>query len=87
MNLLDVVIFLPLIGFLIMLLIPRSNPSLVRTFAVAMALITFLVSIGLILRFQQRYYRPAVRNQTLSAGSRGTRTSIITSASMASACG
>jgi hypothetical protein len=48
MNLLDIVILLPLIGFLVTLLIPRSNPSLVRTFTVAMALIIFLVSLGLI---------------------------------------
>jgi NADH-quinone oxidoreductase subunit M len=50
-DLLNIVIFLPLIGFLVTLLIPRSNPSLVRTFTVAWALITFLFSIGLICVF------------------------------------
>jgi len=50
-QLLDIVILLPLVGFLVTLLIPRSNPSLVRTFTVAWALITFLVSIGLICGF------------------------------------
>ncbi len=47
MNLLDVVIVLPLAGFLIALMIPRGNAALVRSFTVSMALITFLVSLGL----------------------------------------
>jgi NADH-quinone oxidoreductase subunit M len=51
MNLLDIVILLPLVGFLVTLLLPRSNPSLIRTFTVALALITFVVSIGLVLGF------------------------------------
>ena len=51
MNLLDMVILLPLVGFLVTLLLPRSNPSLVRSFTVAMALITFLVSLGLVAGF------------------------------------
>jgi NADH-quinone oxidoreductase subunit M len=51
MNLLDIVILLPLVGFIVTLFIPRGNPALVRTFVVSMALITFLVSIGLICSF------------------------------------
>jgi NADH-quinone oxidoreductase subunit M len=51
MNILDIVIVLPLVGFLVALLIPRSNPVLSKTFALAMALITFAVSIGLVCMF------------------------------------
>ncbi len=51
MTLLDIVLILPLVGFLVTLFIPRGNPALVRTFTVAMSLITFLVSIGLICSF------------------------------------
>ena len=51
MTWLDIVILLPLIGFLVTLFIPRGNPSHVRSFTVTWALITFLVSIGLICGF------------------------------------
>ena len=51
MNLLDWVLVIPLLGFLVTLLIPRNNPALIRTFAVAIALITFAMSIGLICTF------------------------------------
>jgi NADH-quinone oxidoreductase subunit M len=51
MNLLDIVIFLPFIGFVIALLIPRSNPALTRTFTVSFAILTFLVSLGLVTGF------------------------------------
>jgi NADH-quinone oxidoreductase subunit M len=51
MNLLDLVLILPLVGFLVTLFIPRSSPSLVRTFTVAIALFTFAASIGLITGF------------------------------------
>jgi NADH-quinone oxidoreductase subunit M len=51
MNLLDIVILLPLAGFLVTLFLPRGNASLIRTFTVAMALITFLVSFGLVAGF------------------------------------
>ena len=47
MTLLDIVILLPLAGFLVTLLIPRSNSALIRTFSVSMALITFVLSLGL----------------------------------------
>ncbi len=50
-HLLDIVILLPLVGFLVTLFIPRSNPAAVRTFTVAWALITFLLSLGLALGF------------------------------------
>jgi len=51
MNLLDIVIFLPLAGFVLALLIPRDKPSLSRTFTLAVALIAFLVSLGLVVGF------------------------------------
>ena len=51
MNLLDIVIFLPLVGFLVTLLIPRGNAPLIRTFTVAFAIIAFIVSIGLVTGF------------------------------------
>jgi NADH-quinone oxidoreductase subunit M len=51
MNLLDIVLLLPLAGFLITLLLPRSNPAMARSFVVAIALITFVVSLGLVTGF------------------------------------
>src|SRR6185437_12720801 len=48
MTLLDVVLFLPLIGFLILLLIPRSNPQLSRVGALAISIVVFLVSLALL---------------------------------------
>jgi NADH-quinone oxidoreductase subunit M len=40
MNLLDVILFLPLAGFLIGILLPRSNPQLIRLFALAVSLVS-----------------------------------------------
>ena len=51
MNLLDIVIFLPFIGFVIALLIPRGNPALSRTFTVSFAILTFIISLGLVTGF------------------------------------
>jgi NADH-quinone oxidoreductase subunit M len=51
MTLLDIVILLPLIGFIVALLIPRGNPGLSRIFACAVALITFVASLGLVTGF------------------------------------
>ena len=53
MNLLTVVLFLPLAGFLIALLIPRSSPQATRNWALALSLVTFVVSIGLPLGFNR----------------------------------
>jgi NADH-quinone oxidoreductase subunit M len=47
MNLLDAVLFLPLIGFLLLLLIPKSNPALSRMAALVISLSIFVISLGL----------------------------------------
>ncbi|HEV3331805.1 MAG TPA: NADH-quinone oxidoreductase subunit M [Bryobacteraceae bacterium] len=47
MNLLSVVLFLPLVGFLIALFIPRSSPQASRTWALVISLAIFVISIGL----------------------------------------
>jgi NADH-quinone oxidoreductase subunit M len=48
MNLLDVVLFLPLIGFVISLVLPKDNHALIRRFALGFSVLVFLVSLGLI---------------------------------------
>jgi len=48
MTFLDVVLFLPLIGFLLMLAIPKSNPGLSRMAALVISCVVFLLSLGLI---------------------------------------
>ena len=48
MTLLELVLFLPAAGFLIALLLPAQNPKLVRNFALALSLVVFLISLGLI---------------------------------------
>ena len=47
MTLLDAVLFLPLIGFLLLLLIPKSNPGLSRMAALVISLLIFVISLGL----------------------------------------
>jgi len=49
MNLLTLVLFLPLAGFLAALLLPRDRPGLVRGFALVLSLAVFVLSIGLAL--------------------------------------
>jgi NADH-quinone oxidoreductase subunit M len=53
MNLLTVVLLLPLAGFLIAMFIPRSAPQASRNFGIALALITFVVSLGLLIWFDR----------------------------------
>ena len=48
MTLLDAVLFLPLIGFLLLLLIPKSNPGLSRMAALIISLLIFVISLGLV---------------------------------------
>jgi NADH-quinone oxidoreductase subunit M len=48
MSVLSTVIFLPLIGFLVALLMPKENAGASRFWALAISLVTFLVSLGLI---------------------------------------
>ncbi|MDQ6699361.1 MAG: NADH-quinone oxidoreductase subunit M [Acidobacteriota bacterium] len=52
MNLLEILIPLPLIGFLLTLFIPRDKPQLVRMFTLAVSLIVFVLSLGLATGFQ-----------------------------------
>jgi len=48
MNLLDVVLLIPALGFLVALCIPREKEDLIRYFALGVSLLTFIVSLGLI---------------------------------------
>src|SRR5688500_20363107 len=47
LPILSILIFLPLLGALIALLMPRANESMLRTWAVAVSLAVFLASLGL----------------------------------------
>jgi NADH-quinone oxidoreductase subunit M len=47
-NLLNIVLFLPLIGFLILLLVPRSNPQMTRMLSLGISIVVFLLSLGLL---------------------------------------
>jgi NADH-quinone oxidoreductase subunit M len=53
MNLLIIVLFLPLAGFLIAMMIPRSAQQVSRSFGMVAALIAFLASLGLLLGFDR----------------------------------
>jgi NADH-quinone oxidoreductase subunit M len=53
MNLLAAVLFLPLAGFLIALLVPRSSPQSSRVWALALTLSTFVASLGLLYWFDR----------------------------------
>jgi NADH-quinone oxidoreductase subunit M len=53
MNLLAVVLFLPLAGFLIALFLPRSSPQASRVWALAVGLVTFVASLGLLFWFDR----------------------------------
>ena len=48
MTLLELVLFIPAAGFLAALFFPKDNPKLVRSFALGVSLIVFLLSLGLI---------------------------------------
>ena len=47
MTLLDVVLFLPLIGFLALVFAPKNDPQLARNLALGISLVIFVVSLGL----------------------------------------
>ena len=53
MNLLTVVLFMPLAAFLIALAVPRSAPHSSRMWALASSLASFVVSLGLLARFDR----------------------------------
>ena len=48
MSLLDLVLFLPLIGFLLMIFTPKGNENLPRMMALAISLLIFVISLGLV---------------------------------------
>ncbi len=52
MNLLDILIAIPAIGFLLALALPRSNDRLIRLFTLIVSLVTFAVSLGLVSGYQ-----------------------------------
>ena len=47
--LLDVVLFAPLIGFLVLLLLPKDNPELIRRATLTLSLVVFLPAAGAVL--------------------------------------
>ena len=47
MTLLDVVLFLPLLGFLLLVFTPKGNPQLPRVMALGISLVVFVISLGL----------------------------------------
>jgi len=53
MNLLDAVLFLPLAGFALLLFIPREKPELIRRTALGVSLVTFLLSLALLIGFDR----------------------------------
>jgi NADH-quinone oxidoreductase subunit M len=48
MTLLDAVLFLPLLGFFVLIAVPKSNPQASRVGALAISLLIFVLSLGLI---------------------------------------
>ena len=52
MNLLDLVIAIPAAGFVLALLLPRSQPQLSRLITLGFSLVTFVVSLGLVTGYQ-----------------------------------
>jgi NADH-quinone oxidoreductase subunit M len=48
MNLLDVVLFLPLAGFLLLVFVPNDKPQVTRILSLGIGVLTFLLSLGLI---------------------------------------
>jgi NADH-quinone oxidoreductase subunit M len=55
-NLLDIVLAIPLAGFLVLLLVPRAAESAIRAIALAFSLVAFAASLGL--AFQYETIRP-----------------------------
>jgi NADH-quinone oxidoreductase subunit M len=55
MNLLDIVLFLPMLGFLALLLVPKDNPAASRNGALAISIVIFLVSLGLLAPYWYAY--------------------------------
>jgi NADH-quinone oxidoreductase subunit M len=56
MNLLDIVLAIPLVGFLVLLLVPRAAEGAIRATALGFSLVAFAASLGL--AFQYETIRP-----------------------------
>jgi NADH-quinone oxidoreductase subunit M len=56
MNLLDIVLAIPLVGFLVLLLVPRAAEGAIRAIALGFSLVAFVASLGL--AFQYETIRP-----------------------------
>jgi NADH-quinone oxidoreductase subunit M len=54
MNLLDIVLAIPLIGFLVLLLMPRAAHGAIRAMALAFSLVAFAASVGLAIGFDTK---------------------------------
>ena len=52
MNLLDLLIAIPGIGFILTLLIPRAQDQTIRMFTLGVSLLTFVLSLGLATGYQ-----------------------------------
>jgi NADH-quinone oxidoreductase subunit M len=53
MNLLTLVLFIPLAGFLAALVVPRSAPQVSRNLGIAISLLTFIASLGILTQFDR----------------------------------
>ena len=62
MNLLDAVLFLPLLGFLLLLVFRRDAHGLIRGFSLAVSILVFVLSLGLALGFDRA--QPAYQFET-----------------------
>ena len=67
MNLLDIVLAIPLIGFLALLLVPRAAEGAIRAIALGFSLVAFVASLGL--AFGYETIRPASSLSPTSSGS------------------
>src|SRR5256885_11965832 len=54
-TLLDYIVHLPLLGFILLLFVPRSNPSASRNSALIISLVIFLLSLGLLGPYWYQY--------------------------------
>jgi NADH-quinone oxidoreductase subunit M len=52
MNLIELLILIPAVGFIVALLLPRSQDQTIRLFTLAVSLITFVLSLGLATGYQ-----------------------------------
>ena len=54
MNLLDIIIAIPAIGFLLALFVPRTQPQLTRLLTLGVSLVAFVASLGLVTGFDHK---------------------------------